>query len=85
MTSNYYRKQNGLHINRKQRKHVRQQLIDVYGDLCCWCDKPMELPIPRKDIKDYSEMATIEHYYAKKMGQPNNVMLFRLAHERCNK
>ncbi len=85
MTSNQHRKRNGVHLNRSQRKRIRQQLINVYGNLCCWCDNPMELPGPGKDITNYSDMATIEHYYAKKMGQPNNVMLFRLAHEKCNK
>ncbi len=82
---NYYRKQDGVHLSRSQRKQTRKKLLQVYGNLCCWCKTPMEIPIPGVTIKNYAEMVTIEHYYAKKMNQPNNIMLFMLAHEKCNR
>ncbi len=83
--SNAQRRKRGVHLGATQRKKIRKKLVEVWGDKCCWCGKPMEIPAPGKNIKNMSELATIEHYFAIEMGDPNNTMLFRLAHERCNK
>lgn len=79
------RRVRGVHFGRRTRKKIRRQLAEVFGDKCCWCGEPMIIPKPGENVKDLKNLATIEHYFAKEMGDPNNIMFLRLAHERCNK
>ncbi len=85
MSKNHHRRKKGVHIGARQRKKIRQQLVEAFGDKCCWCGEPMEIPEAGKDIKNMDDLATIEHHFAVEMGEPDNIMLFRLAHARCNK
>ena len=82
-SSNAKRREKKVHLTKRQRKKVRQQLWEAFGDKCCWCGEKMINPTGY--IKNTANMATIEHYFAKTMGDPNNTMLLRLCHERCNK
>ncbi len=85
MSSNKNRKRNNVHMGARQRKKVRAQLVEVFGNRCCWCGEVMQIPGPGKDITNMAELATIEHHFAKALGEPDSIMLLRLAHTRCNK
>lgn len=74
--------------SRSWRRRVRTQLLEVFGDTCCWCNEKMEIPHEKGrpiDPEKLKDMATIEHYFAKAAGQPDVLMFLRLAHKRCNR
>ena len=60
MNSINRRRRDGVHLTTAQRKHVRNYLVKIHGNKCCWCDEEMVIPKSGKDISNYSEMATIE-------------------------
>ncbi len=73
------------HLTRAKRKQVRTRLLNTWGDRCCWCGGKMEIPEYGKPLKNLTEMATIEHYFAKLFGDISCIILFRLSHRKCNK
>ena len=85
MSNSKSRRESECHLSRTQRKKVRKRLMEVWGNRCCWCDGPMVMPEKGKNVKNYEEMATIEHHFAKEAGEPGNIMFFRLAHTKCNR
>ena len=72
-------------LTRGTRKRYRELLVSAYGTNCCWCGTEMEVPKPRQPAVNMENMATIEHYFAKEAGDPDNFFFFKLAHKRCNK
>lgn len=79
------RRKSNVHLSRKERKLVKEYLVLKEGTKCCWCKEEMEIPINGKAVVNLDDMATIEHYFAVKAGQPDNINLFKLSHHRCNK
>ena len=87
MSKNKNRRDCGVHLGYGDRKRIREYLLSVYGNKCYWCKKPMIIPVKglrihRNRIKN---MATIEHYFAKKAGKPNDIDWLILAHKKCNR
>lgn len=79
------RRRDRVHLTTAKRKHVRNFLLKLNGNRCCWCDESMTIPEPGTAVSDYSDMATIEHYFAKLEDEPDNINLYKLSHNRCNK
>ena len=71
--------------NKTWRKRIRKKLLKMHGNTCWWCKEKMEIPDRRRPAKNLEDMATIEHWFAKRIGDPNRFDLLRLAHKRCNK
>lgn len=78
------RRKRKVHINKKTRKEIRKILFKRDGNLCCWCNKPMT-DIYNCTSENIEDAATIEHYFAIKAGQSDNIDLLKLSHKRCNK
>jgi 5-methylcytosine-specific restriction endonuclease McrA len=55
------------------RHRKRQQLLQMYGNYCCWCGKQMK-----------KSERTIEHLIPKSRGGSNNISNLRLACFTCN-
>jgi hypothetical protein len=85
MSKNETRVQLGVHLGRRQRKKIRQKLLEAFGTCCCWCGDEMEIPTSGTNIRNMEEMATVEHHFAKDQDLPDSLMLLRLSHKRCNR
>lgn len=85
MSNTARRRKNNTHIPRKKKQDIRILLLEKYGNKCCWCNKEMEIPALGKQVKDLNEMATIEHYFAIKNKDPDNINFLKLSHHKCNK
>ncbi len=74
-------------MGRAGRKNLMRKLWAAYGDRCYWCAGKMIYPPYgyRLEIPLCRDMATIEHYRAKKLGTGDNPIFLTLAHMRCNK
>ena len=68
-----------------RRKLIVQILIMRDGNTCCWCNKPMEVPVPKQPANNRDEMVTVEHFFSKQADDIHNIDLLKLAHKKCNK
>ena len=77
----------GVHLARSYRMKIREMLLRKYGDRCIWCGKRMIIPVSGKPVPEgeLCNMATVEHHFAVKLGDPNNADYYKLAHKKCNK
>ena len=71
-------------MSRQSRKRIKEFLWKEFGEDCCWCGKPMVFPQYGFSMGCRKDMATVEHHYAKEFNRPNEIMLFRLSHNKCN-
>jgi hypothetical protein len=68
----------------KNGHHTIEHLVEVYGDLCHWCQEPVEL-YPRYFGMPYNpRMATKEHLKPYINGGCGCLKNMRVAHQKCN-
>lgn len=63
------------------RKLIRDFLRERDGDLCCWCNEPMDFDNLGSDTP---RVPTFEHVVRRADGGENSFENLKLAHKKCN-